>query len=67
MLCERSATNWCPAVQQSPLYYYGTSRVANNISPTHHSILKVSTTQLAKISIDQKFVELTADVLENIS
>ena len=32
---------------------------------THpHSILQVPTTQLAKMSIDPKFVELTADVLE---
>ena len=31
---------------------------------THpHSILQVPTTQLAKMSIDPKFVELTADVL----
>ena len=29
-----------------------------------HSILQVPTTQLAKISIDPKFAELTADVLE---
>ena len=28
------------------------------------SILQVPTTQLAKMSIDPKFVELTADVLE---
>ena len=32
---------------------------------THpHNILQVPTTQLAKMSIDPKFVELTADVLE---
>ena len=32
---------------------------------THpHSILQVPTTQLAKMSIDPKIVELTADVLE---
>ena len=32
---------------------------------THpRSILQVSTTQLADMSIDPKFVELTADVLE---
>ena len=32
---------------------------------THpHSILRVPTTQLANMSIDPKFVELTADVLE---
>ena len=32
---------------------------------THpHSILQVPTTQLAKMSIDPKFVELTANVLE---
>ena len=32
---------------------------------THpHSILRVLTTQLVKMSIDPKFVELTADVLE---
>ena len=30
-----------------------------------YSILRVPTTQLAKMSIDLKFVELTADVLEN--
>ena len=29
-----------------------------------HSILRVPTMQLAKMSIDPKFVELTADVLE---
>ena len=35
---------------------------------THpHSILQVPTTQLAKMSIDPKFVELTADVLEIFS
>ena len=34
------------------------------IKETHpHSILQVPTTQLAKMSIDLKFVELTADVL----
>ena len=34
-------------------------------SKTHpYSILQVPTTQLAKMSIDLKFVELTADVLE---
>ena len=32
----------------------------------HTSILQVPTTQLAKMSIDPKFVELTADVLEII-
>ena len=33
---------------------------------THpHSILRVPTTQLAKMNIDLKFVELTADVLEH--
>ena len=32
---------------------------------THpHSTLQVPTTQLARMSIDSKFVELTADVLE---
>ena len=30
-----------------------------------YSILRVPTTQLSKMSIDVKFVELTADVLEN--
>ena len=44
------------------------SRFANKYShyeKTHpHSILQVPTTQLAKMSIDPKFVELTADVLE---
>ena len=35
---------------------------------THpHSILQVPTTQLAKMSIDPKSVELTADVLEIFS
>ena len=29
-----------------------------------HIVLQVPTTQLAKLSIDPKFVELTADVLE---
>ena len=29
------------------------------------SILRVPTTQLAKMSVDLKFVELTADVLQN--
>ena len=34
---------------------------------THpHSILQVPTTQLTKMSIDPKFVELAADVLETI-
>ena len=37
----------------------------NNYEKTHpHSILQVPTTQLANMSIDPKFVELTADVLE---
>ena len=41
----------------------------NRIPPiekkTHqHSLLQVPTTQLAKMSVDPKFVELTADVLE---
>ena len=37
----------------------------SNYEKTHpHSILQVPTTQLAKMSIDPKFVELTADVLE---
>ena len=31
---------------------------------THISILEVPTTQLAKMSIDPKFVELTADVVK---
>ena len=31
-----------------------------------YSILRVPTTQLAKMSIDLKFVELTADVLEKL-
>ena len=39
----------------------------SHYAKTHpHSILQVPTTQLAKISIDPKFVELTADVLEII-
>ena len=38
---------------------------ASHYEKTHpHSILQVPTTQLAKMSIDPKFVELTADVLE---
>ena len=32
---------------------------------SYGSILRVPTTQLAKMSIGLKFVELTADVLEN--
>ena len=36
------------------------------IGKTHsYSILRVPTTQLAKMSIDLKFVKLTADILEN--
>ena len=30
-----------------------------------HIVLRVPTTQLAKMSVDLKFVKLTADVLEN--
>ena len=42
--------------QYDPFHYY---------DKTHpHRILQVPTTQLAKMSIDPKFVELTADVLE---
>ena len=37
----------------------------SHYAKTHpHSILQVPTTQLAKMSIDPKFVELTAYVLE---
>ena len=40
------------------------------LQPSSHAaidvlILRVPTTQLAKMSIDLKFVKLTADVLEN--
>ena len=39
--------------------------VLSNYEKTHpHSVLQVPTTQLAKMSIDPKFVEFTADVLE---
>ena len=34
--------------------------------PRPHSILQVPTTPLANMSIDPKFVELTADVLKKI-
>ena len=41
-------------------------RSENHNEITHsYSILRVPTTQLAKMSIDLKFVKLTADVLEN--
>ena len=35
------------------------------IKTQSYSVLRVPTTQLAKMSIDLKFVKLTADVLEN--
>ena len=46
---------------------YSGQRIGPLPIKTHpYSILQVPTTQLAKMSIDLKFVELTADVLENI-
>ena len=37
---------------------------SRHVTQNIYSILQVPTTQLAKMSIDPKFVELTADVLE---
>ena len=46
-------------------YHYSEQEKRSLRIKTHsYSILQVPTTQLAKMSIDLKFVELTADVLE---
>ena len=46
-------------------YHYSGQKIGPLSIKTHpYSILQVPTTQLAKMSIDLKFVELTADVLE---
>ena len=50
------SSRWYPCKKQyDPSHYEKTHPL---------SILQVPTTQLAKMSIDPKFVELTADVLE---
>ena len=47
-------------------YHYSGQKIGHLPIKNHpYSILRVPTTQLAKMSIDLKFVELTADVLEN--
>ena len=47
-------------------YSYKKQKIRHLPIKTHpHGILRVPTTQLAKMSIDLKFVKLTADVLEN--
>ena len=52
------------------IYIYVFVFLTEQYDPSHyekthpHSILQLPTTQLAKMSIDPKFVELTADVLE---
>ena len=59
-------------LQRNYTYYTGLEhrRTTEQYDPSHyektqpHSILQVPTTQLAKISIGPKFVELTAVVLE---
>ena len=53
-------------MKHSPYYYSGqkTGHLPIKNHP-YSSVLRVPTTQLANMSIDLKFVELTADVLEN--
>ena len=47
-------------------YHYSGQKIGHLPIENHpYSMLRVPTTQLAKMSIDLKFVELTADVLEN--
>ena len=47
-------------------YHYSGQKIRHLPIKTHsYSILLVPTTQLAKMSIDLKFVKLTADVLGN--
>ena len=48
--------------QPKGLYYTNQSKELYKTHP--HGILQVPTTQLAEMSFDPKFVELTADVLE---
>ena len=49
------------------VFVFFTEYDPSHYEKTHpHSILQVPTTQLAKMSTDPKFVELTADVLEII-
>ena len=52
------------ALMSPQLPNYVNSYIQIQILYTRSSILQVPTTQLAKMSIDLKFVELTADVLE---
>ena len=47
-------------------YHYSGQKIRHLPIKTHsYSIIRVPTTQLAKMSIDLKFVKLTAGVLEN--
>ena len=59
------AQNSPPKVKNTNTYHYSGQKIGPLPIKIHpHSILQVPTTQLAKMSIDLKFVELTADVLE---
>ena len=54
-----------PKNKNTNTYHYSGQKIGPLPIKTHpYSILPVPTTQLAKMSIDLEFVELTADVLE---
>ena len=66
------AHNSPPKVKIPTLTYHYSGQKIGHLPVKNHpytpvpgSILRVPTTQLAKMNIDLKFVELTADVLEN--
>ena len=57
-------TNWETKQEQMHIYYQNKIIGPLPLRKTHpHSILQVPTTQLASMTVDPKFVELTADVL----
>ena len=61
------AQNSPPKSINTNTYHYSGQKIGHLPTIKNHpySILRVPTTQLAKMSVDLKFVELTADVLEN--
>ena len=63
---NRAPTCHLPGIHNTTnTHHYSGQKIGPLLIKTHpQSILQVPTTQLAKVSIDLKFVELTADVLE---
>ena len=54
----------CTRIYTRYVFFFTKQYDPSHYEKTHpHSISQVPTTQLAKMSIDPKFVELTADVL----